>query len=84
MQLYFTMFSHQLPDVASVCPKAQLLTVVVDGVGDDGVQCSGVVAVLVLQENLDAQADHVQVVFLRLQQLLPGHYGHTHEALLLT
>lgn len=49
------------------------LTVVVDGVGDDGVECSGVMAVLVLQENLDAQADHVQVVLLRLQQLLMRH-----------
>ena len=49
------------------------LTVVVDGVRDDRVECSGVVAVLVLEENLDAQADHVQVIFLCLQQLLPGH-----------
>lgn len=57
---------------------ARSLTVVVDGVGDDGVKSSGVVAVLILQENLNAQANHVQVVFLCLQQLLPWHYDKTH------
>lgn len=49
------------------------LTVVVDGVGDDGVELSGVVAVLVLQVDLDTQANHVQVVLLCLQQLLTWH-----------
>lgn len=53
--------------------KARPLTVVVDGVGDDGAERSGAVAVLVLQENLDAQANHVQVVLLCLQQLLTWH-----------
>lgn len=51
----------------------QTLTVVVDGVGDNGVERSGVLAVLIWQENLDAQANHVQVVLLRLQQLLTWH-----------
>lgn len=57
---------------------ARSLTVVVDGVGDDGVKRSGVVAVLILQENLNAQANHIQVVLLCLQQLLPWHYDKTH------
>lgn len=51
----------------------RLLTVVVDGVGDDGVERLGVLAALILQVHLDAEAHHVQVVLLGLQQLLPRH-----------
>ena len=46
------------------------LTVVVDGVSHNWPEGSGVLACLVLQENLDAQANYIQVVLLCLQQLL--------------
>lgn len=60
-----------------VSVQADPLTVVVDGVGDDGAERSGALAAVVLQEDLDAQPHHVQVVLLRLQQLLVWHWGHT-------
>ena len=34
-------------------------------------------AVLILEENLDAQANYVQVVLLCLQQLVAWHWGRT-------
>lgn len=49
---------------------AAALTVVIDGVGDDGAERSGALAAVVLQEDLNAQPHHVQVVLFRLQQLL--------------
>lgn len=49
---------------------AEPLTVVVNGISHNGPEGSGVLARLVLQENLDAQANHIQVVLLCLQQLL--------------
>lgn len=49
---------------------AASLTVVIDGVGDDGAERSGALAAVVLQEDLNAQPHHVQVVLFRLQQLL--------------
>lgn len=54
------------------------LTVVIDGVADYRVEYSSVVSVVILQENLYTQADHVQVIFFCLQQLLLRHCGHTH------
>lgn len=51
---------------------AAALTVVIDGVGDDGAERSGALAAVVLQEDLNAQPHHVQVVLFRLQQLLAG------------
>ena len=55
---------------------AWALTVVVDGVGDDGLDGVAVMAALVLEEHLDAETHHVQVVLLSLHQLLLGHCKH--------
>lgn len=57
---------------------AEPLTVVVNGISHNGPEGSGVLARLVLQENLDAQANHIQVVLLCLQQLLTRYWGHTY------
>lgn len=57
--------------------EADWLTVVVDGVGDDGAERSSALATVVLQEDLNAQPHHVQVVLFRLQQLLVWNWGHT-------
>lgn len=57
--------------------QADWLTVVVDGVGDDGAEWSSALAAVVLQEDLNAQPHHVQVVLFRLQQLLVWNWGHT-------
>lgn len=54
------------------------LTVIVDGISHNGPEWSGVLARLVLQENLDAQANDIQVVLLCLQQLLTRYWGHTY------
>lgn len=56
---------------------AEPLTVVIDGISHNGPDGSGVLARLVLQENLDAEANYVQVVLLCLQQLLTRYWGHT-------
>ena len=50
------------------------LTVVVDGVGDEGLD--GVMSALVLEEHLDAETHHVQVILLGLHELLLGHCTH--------
>lgn len=50
-----------------------VLTVVIDGVGDERRQGYAVVAVLVGKEGLEAEAHHVQVVLVDVVQLLLGH-----------
>lgn len=50
-----------------------VLTVVIDGVGDEGRQGYAVVAVLVGKEGLEAEPHHVQVVLVDVVQLLLGH-----------
>lgn len=50
------------------------LTVVENGVGDQRFRGLHVAARLILQEDLEAQAYHVQVVLLHLQQLLLWYY----------
>lgn len=52
------------------------LTVVIDGVGDDGRKRGVVHSGLILQENLEAKTHHIQIIFLSLQQLFPGNCGH--------
>lgn len=42
------------------------LTVVIDGIGDDGCQSNTVASSLIWQKDLETQTHHVQVVFLRL------------------
>ena len=56
----------------------QQLTVVVDGVGDDWSEGARIVSTVILQEHLDTEAHHVEVVLFSLQQLLLGHWTHNH------
>lgn len=50
-----------------------VLTVVVDGVGNERRKGYGVVAVLVGKEGLEAEPDDVEVVLVDVVQLLLGH-----------
>lgn len=50
-----------------------VLTVVIDGVGNQRRKSYGVVAVFVGEEGLEAEADDVEIVLVDVVQLLFGH-----------
>lgn len=50
-----------------------VLTVVIDGVGNQRRKGYGVVAMLVRKESLEAESDHVEVILVDVVQLLLRH-----------